>query len=134
VRALDEGRRLRVRGAVQGVGFRPYDHGLVTSLSLSGFVRNDGEGVLIEVEGPEAHAFLTELEAIAPAECADALLAAMKAHPLGAQASAFGRAVGDSNRFVEMRTAFGGGEVRRLARRRAAPPHLLAHFGAAGRR
>ena len=39
------------------------------------------------------------------------LLAAMRAHPLGAQASMIGRAVDDPNRFVEMRTAFGGGRI-----------------------
>ena len=39
--------RLRVRGAVQGVGFRPFAYGLASKLKLSGFVRNDSEGVLI---------------------------------------------------------------------------------------
>jgi hydrogenase maturation protein HypF len=58
--------RLRVRGAVQGVGFRPFAYGLAARLSLSGFVRNDGEGVLIEIEGPRAQAFLTELKAATP--------------------------------------------------------------------
>ena len=43
--------RLRVRGVVQGVGFRPFAYGLAARLGLSGFVRNDAEGVLIEVEG-----------------------------------------------------------------------------------
>jgi hydrogenase maturation protein HypF len=53
--------RLRVRGVVQGVGFRPYVHGLATKLALDGFVRNDPDGVWIEVEGPAAHAFLARL-------------------------------------------------------------------------
>lgn len=43
--------RLRVRGAVQGVGFRPFVYGAATRMGLAGFVRNDAEGVLIEVEG-----------------------------------------------------------------------------------
>jgi hydrogenase maturation protein HypF len=55
-----------VLGAVQGVGLRPFAYGLAARLSLSGFVRNDGEGVLIEVEGPRAQAFLTELEKAPP--------------------------------------------------------------------
>jgi len=58
--------RLRVRGAVQGVGFRPFAYGLAARLSLSGFVRNDGEGVLIEVEGRSPETFLAELNTAPP--------------------------------------------------------------------
>jgi hydrogenase maturation protein HypF len=43
--------RIRVRGIVQGVGFRPFVFGLATRYKLSGFVLNDSEGVLIEAEG-----------------------------------------------------------------------------------
>ena len=43
--------RLRVKGTVQGVGFRPFVYGLATRLGLSGFVLNDPAGVLIEIEG-----------------------------------------------------------------------------------
>jgi hydrogenase maturation protein HypF len=56
---------LRVRGAVQGVGFRVYVYGLaVDRFDLAGFVRNDGAGVLIEAEGPPARldAFAAALE------------------------------------------------------------------------
>ena len=49
-----ERRRIRVRGIVQGVGFRPFVYGLAQRQKLGGFVRNDGEGVLIEVEGETA--------------------------------------------------------------------------------
>ncbi len=47
-------RRFRVEGAVQGVGFRPWVHGLAHRHDLAGFVLNDGRGVVIEAEGPEA--------------------------------------------------------------------------------
>jgi hydrogenase maturation protein HypF len=43
---------IRVRGAVQGVGFRPTVFRLARDHGLAGFVRNDGRGVLVEVEGP----------------------------------------------------------------------------------
>jgi hydrogenase expression/formation protein HypE len=44
---------------------------------------------------------------VAPGD-AEALLAAMRAHPLGRDAAIVGRVVEDAHRFVEMRTAFGG--------------------------
>jgi len=58
--------RLRVRGAVQGVGFRPHVYGLASRLGLSGFVRNDAEGVLIEIEGAGADQFVHALRLAPP--------------------------------------------------------------------
>ncbi|HEX6828203.1 MAG TPA: acylphosphatase, partial [Burkholderiales bacterium] len=46
--------RIRVRGQVQGVGFRPFVYRLARELKLSGWVRNDGEGVEMEVQGAGA--------------------------------------------------------------------------------
>ncbi len=43
--------RVRVRGLVQGVGFRPFVWRLAHGLDLRGRVGNDGEGVLIHAEG-----------------------------------------------------------------------------------
>ena len=45
-------RRIRVRGIVQGVGFRPTVYRLATERGLGGWVLNDAEGVLVELEGP----------------------------------------------------------------------------------
>lgn len=46
--------RLVVRGAVQGVGFRPYVYRLAHRHDLDGWVNNSADGVHIEVEGPKA--------------------------------------------------------------------------------
>ena len=53
--------RLRLRGAVQGVGFRPFAYGLRRAYWLAGFVRNDAEGVMLEVEGARPDAFVEAL-------------------------------------------------------------------------
>jgi hydrogenase expression/formation protein HypE len=47
---------------------------------------------------------------VAPGE-ADAVLAAMRAHPLGRDAAMIGEVVADDHRFVQMTTAFGGGRI-----------------------
>ncbi len=46
-------RRLRVcvRGVVQGVGFRPFVYTCAAAHALSGSVRNDSSGAIIEIEG-----------------------------------------------------------------------------------
>ena len=41
---------IRVRGVVQGVGFRPFIYRLAKEYSIKGYVLNDTEGVLIEAE------------------------------------------------------------------------------------
>jgi len=53
--------RIRVRGAVQGVGFRPFVYGLAERYGLSGFVLNDQDGVLAEIEGEGSDMFLSAL-------------------------------------------------------------------------
>ena len=63
-----ERRGITVRGIVQGVGFRPYVYALARRHGLSGTVRNDAEGVRIEVEGApeELERFVRALEEEAP--------------------------------------------------------------------
>nr|WP_294577755.1 carbamoyltransferase HypF [uncultured Rhodopila sp.] len=58
--------RVRLSGAVQGVGMRPFVHRLAHECGLSGFVHNGADGVTIEVEGSGIAAFLNRLSAEAP--------------------------------------------------------------------
>jgi len=46
-----EVRRYRITGVVQGVGFRPFINKIAEKNKLNGWIYNDSEGVLIEVEG-----------------------------------------------------------------------------------
>ena len=43
--------QIRVEGIVQGVGFRPFIYGLAIQSCYSGYVLNDVEGVLLEIQG-----------------------------------------------------------------------------------
>jgi hydrogenase maturation protein HypF len=56
--------RVAIRGAVQGVGFRPFIYRLATELGLAGWVNNSPQGVFIEVEGGrgELKSFLLRIE------------------------------------------------------------------------
>jgi hydrogenase maturation protein HypF len=61
-------RAVRVRGVVQGVGFRPFVYRLALQLHLDGHIGNDTDGVTIQIEGaPESVTdFLARLRAEAP--------------------------------------------------------------------
>jgi hydrogenase maturation protein HypF len=63
-----EGRRIEVRGTVQGVGFRPYVYRLAREEGVAGRVRNDAHGVTIEAFGLAGaiEAFLRRLEDAPP--------------------------------------------------------------------
>ena len=52
-----------------------------------------------------------KLVAIVAPEAAGAVLAAMRAHPLGRDAADIGEAVADDHRFVQLATSFGGGRI-----------------------
>jgi len=66
---LRNARVIRVRGVVQGVGFRPFTYRLARRLALGGWVKNGGDGVEIFVEGdpPALDAFAQALVHEAPA-------------------------------------------------------------------
>ena len=63
-----QARELRVRGIVQGVGFRPFVWRIAHGLGLSGDVQNDASGVRIRVCGPSEalDEFSARLEREAP--------------------------------------------------------------------
>lgn len=60
--------KLAIRGAVQGVGFRPFIFRLAAELGLRGWVNNSTQGVFIEVEGPrrQLESFLQRVETEKP--------------------------------------------------------------------
>lgn len=60
--------RVVIRGAVQGVGFRPFIYRLASELGLTGWVNNSNTGVFVEVEGEQAplERFLLRIEAEKP--------------------------------------------------------------------
>ncbi|MBD1545476.1 carbamoyltransferase HypF [Roseibium aggregatum] len=62
------GRRIRIKGLVQGVGFRPHVWRLATDHGISGSVRNDGEGVEIDAwaEADRLDRFLAAIRSEAP--------------------------------------------------------------------
>ncbi|MBS8227962.1 carbamoyltransferase HypF [Vannielia litorea] len=63
---MSKAREIRVRGQVQGVGFRPFVWQLARGMGLRGEVLNDPEGVLIRVAGDGLDAFEAALKAEAP--------------------------------------------------------------------
>jgi hydrogenase maturation protein HypF len=65
---LQERWEVSVRGIVQGVGFRPFVYALARRHGLAGLVRNDAEGVHVEVEGnaERLELFVRRIEAEAP--------------------------------------------------------------------
>jgi hydrogenase maturation protein HypF len=75
----------RVRGTVQGVGFRPFAYRLAGELDLGGFVLNDGGGVGLEVEGEPGRVdeFLRRLVAEAPSLAAVEALEPAEIEALG---------------------------------------------------
>ncbi len=125
--------RLRavVRGAVQGVGFRPFVYRIATALDLAGWVKNSPAGVVIEVEGEKAvlDAFLLRLAAEAPPRAVIQSLEFSFLDPRGYA----GFAIRESDD-----TGAAGGarsprhrDLRRVPRRdlrsRSAPPSLSVH-------
>src|SRR5271170_5090073 len=71
---------IRVRGIVQGVGFRPFVYRLARANTLAGWVLNGEEGVEIYLEGaePGLNAFVQDLKTLSPPA---ASIAGIEVHP-----------------------------------------------------
>lgn len=58
---------IRVRGKVQGVGFRPFVWQLAQRLQRTGDVCNDGQGVVVRLWGEEAGFMAPQMRQACPA-------------------------------------------------------------------
>src|SRR5271170_1598948 len=76
---------IRVRGVVQGVGFRPFVYRLARANTLAGWVLNGEQGVEIHLEGaePSMNAFVRDLKIQAPPAAAIAEIEIETAVPEG---------------------------------------------------
>ncbi len=63
-----KGKKIQIKGIVQGVGFRPFVYSLALKNDLTGWVRNSSNGVEIEINGtiPNLENFLVTLRTAAP--------------------------------------------------------------------
>ncbi|HXO60721.1 MAG TPA: carbamoyltransferase HypF [Candidatus Acidoferrales bacterium] len=76
---------IKIRGVVQGVGFRPFVYRLARSNGLTGWVLNEEEGVEIHVEGEETtlRLFIEELKTQPPPAASLVTLRVVPAEPAG---------------------------------------------------
>ena len=76
---------IRVRGVVQGVGFRPYVYRLARANTLAGWVLNGEEGVEIYLEGSATRlrSFVQDLKTQPPPAASIAEITVYPAHPVG---------------------------------------------------
>ena len=65
-RGMAKGLKIRIRGSVQGVGFRPFVWRKAVEFGLAGTVRNDGEGVEIRVSGDSVEDLVRVLKSSPP--------------------------------------------------------------------
>src|ERR1019366_2907993 len=78
-------RTIRVRGVVQGVGFRPFVYRLAHAHALAGWVLNGDQGVEIFLEGaePGLENFVRDLKLKSPPAASIAEIEVATAQPLG---------------------------------------------------
>ncbi|HMJ32529.1 MAG TPA: carbamoyltransferase HypF [Baekduia sp.] len=64
----EQTRRYQIRGVVQGVGFRPFIVRTAERNALNGWILNDSDGVVLEIQGspPQLDTFILEMTTTAP--------------------------------------------------------------------
>ncbi|HVN06863.1 MAG TPA: carbamoyltransferase HypF [Bryobacteraceae bacterium] len=95
-------RQIRIRGVVQGVGFRPFVHNLAQEMGLAGFVLNSSAGVTVEVEGApgELDRFAARVQAEAPPLARIAEMLVAQIDPLGERGFAIRESQAEEGEFV----------------------------------
>ena len=83
--SMTSARSIRIRGIVQGVGFRPFVSRLARSRDLAGWVVNDDRGVEIHLEGGDQaiETFVRELDVLAPPAARIAAIDVERVAPVG---------------------------------------------------
>jgi hydrogenase maturation protein HypF len=76
---------IRIRGVVQGVGFRPFVYRLACANALNGWVLNAEEGVEIYIEGAQSNveSFVRDVKAQPPPAASIAEIDVLPAEPVG---------------------------------------------------
>ncbi len=95
-------RQIRVRGIVQGVGFRPFVYNLARELGLTGYVFNSSAGVTVEVEGADENVekFQDALERRPPPLALIAEISVITLDPLGDQDFVIRQSRAEAGEFV----------------------------------
>jgi len=122
-------KRIRLRGIVQGVGFRPFVYNLAARLEVRGWVLNTSEGLLIEAEGagPALAEFVERVVQEAPPFAHIEDIAAEDIEPAGDADFTIRPSLGQARQFVlvspDMATCEAcAGDFREAANRRHGYP------------
>jgi len=95
-------KQVRVRGIVQGVGFRPFVFRLAQDLGLSGYVLNSSDGVIAEIEGsePKLTLFLEGIRSQSPPLARIAEVAISEVEPNGERGFRILESLSEQQKFV----------------------------------
>ncbi len=94
--------KIRVRGIVQGVGFRPFIYRIAGKYNLKGTVINDTEGVLIDVEGSleQLDGFIREIRENPPPLSSVQSISPVESDSIGYKDFRIGKSKVSQNRFT----------------------------------